>query len=474
MPVNLREWTMQEFTTPNVPFYHYRGDFYAISGLMPTRDRRQLRRLPAWSSATALGTAMGTIRGCAWAVVGSRHVLIGSNASGVAGDIRTSAFAASSVQTYTAATSYTGGKSLRNVVHAHDALYIIGADGEIYTGAYNGAHSAMSLGATGQVLTLADDRIFVAGDDGIIYRQDDAGSGFDTYFDPVQDMDVHYLAPYKGYLLVVARANDGTLHLYRLPTRNAQGLAPLASILGGTGNMNTLGSFFAIAHDKVWLSPGYRTNTDGTLTVPIYAFNGTNVQLVTLIENIDVGSYYSMGFLPWRDELLFVALDNAASSCDQTFKILLNNKFTDLDVISVEASGAFAPLAFSSAEHLVLTANPSSTEKFYYTQASALQDGYWISSKLDMGQPGRPKRLEAITVQLTDAATDFDILIKYRIDDATSWTTAATDTNTMRATSGTIGSDFYTLQIRIDLDDDTSNNEDIRIESVSVLYSIDS
>jgi hypothetical protein len=473
MTVQVREWRQEEFITPEAEFYRYRGDFSSISGLMPTRDRRQLRRLPAWSSETALGSGMGTIRGSAWAVVGSRHVFIGAGSAGLSGDIRNSDFSAQSVQLYTNATSYMGGKSLRNAVHAHDNMYLIAAGGEVYTGAYNGSHSAMSLGATGQVLAIANDRLFVADTDGIIYRQDDAGTGFDTYFNPVQDLDVHYIAAFKGYLLVVARANDGTLHLYRLPLRNAQGLTPIATVTGGTGNMSVLGSFFAIAHDRVWLSPGYRTLTDGTLTVPIYAFNGTNVQLVTLIENISVGSYYSMGFLPWRDELLFVALDDGASSCQQTFKILLNNKFTDLDVVTAEASGSFAPLAFSSAEHLVLTANPSSTEKFYYTEASALQDGTWTSSKLDMNLSGRPKRLESITVLLDGAATDFKPIIKYRTDEATSWTTATTGNGTRRVTATGIDETFYTLQIQIELDDDTGNNEDIRIDTISAIYNVE-
>ena len=77
---------------------------------------------------------------------------------------------------------------------------------------------------------------------------------------------------------------------------------------------------------------------------------------------------------------------------------------------------------------------------------------------------------DGIVVLLDDCSASFSAIIKYRTDNATSWTTAATQTNTKRAVADTIGAEFYTLQVRIDLDDDTGLNKDFRIDSVSVLY----
>ena len=52
-------------------------------------------------------------------------------------------------------------------------------------------------------------------------------------------------------------------------------------------------------------------------------------------------------------------------------------------------------------------------------------------------------------------------------------TDAGTDSNTQRAVAGSLSDLFYTLQLKITLDDDTGNSEDIRIESISIIYSID-
>ena len=89
-----------------------------------------------------------------------------------------------------------------------------------------------------------------------------------------------------------------------------------------------------------------------------------------------------------------------------------------------------------------------------------------------MGRPGRQKRLERITVLLSGAASNFKPTIKYRVDDTTSWTTATTGNNSRRVSVGGLGVDFYTLQVQVLLDDDTGNDEDIRIEAISVLYSV--
>ena len=50
MTVRVEEWTQSHWITPNVHLYANYGDYYELSNLVPTRDGRQLRRLPAWSS----------------------------------------------------------------------------------------------------------------------------------------------------------------------------------------------------------------------------------------------------------------------------------------------------------------------------------------------------------------------------------------------------------------------------------------
>jgi len=122
----------------------------------------------------------------------------------------------------------------------------------------------------------------------------------------------------------------------------------------------------------------------------------------------------------------------------------------------------------------VVTGKAADTEGIYHLPTSgSLQDGYLITSRLDMDCPGRQKRLLRLTVLLDGAAVDFDVIIKYRTDDTAAWTTAVTSDDTTRVTVDiTTAVTFYTLQVRVDLDDDTGNDEDIRIGAVSVLYSV--
>jgi hypothetical protein len=97
-----------------------------------------------------------------------------------------------------------------------------------------------------------------------------------------------------------------------------------------------------------------------------------------------------------------------------------------------------------------------------------------------MAMPARQKRLNHITVHTdVDAAADtgFKILIKYRTDDNChdgdddNWTTSVTANSTPRAVTAEIGVEFYLLQVRVDVDDDSGNNLDRKIEAITIDYS---
>ena len=58
------------------------------------------------------------------------------------------------------------------------------------------------------------------------------------------------------------------------------------------------------------------------------------------------------------------------------------------------------------------------------------------------------------------------------MDDETNWTLATTGNNTRRVSIDNLGVGFYTLQIRVDLDDDTqAQDQDTRILALSAIYS---
>ena len=75
---------------------------------------------------------------------------------------------------------------------------------------------------------------------------------------------------------------------------------------------------------------------------------------------------------------------------------------------------------------------------------------------------------------LDGAASSFQIKLYYRTEDTAAWTQAgSTADNTQRAAAENLAVEFYQLQVKVELDDDTGNNEDIAIEKIAVTYSAD-
>jgi hypothetical protein len=140
------------------------------------------------------------------------------------------------------------------------------------------------------------------------------------------------------------------------------------------------------------------------------------------------------------------------------------------------------PKEWNLGEDLVCTMQDGSGDPAlrYIGSNSALGDGFLITSAYDMGLPARSKRLNHITVHTTinsDADTDVKILVKYRTDDDVhtadddNWTTAVTANNTPRAVTAELGVEFYLLQVRVDVDDDSGNNRDRYIQAITIDYS---
>ena len=101
-----------------------------------------------------------------------------------------------------------------------------------------------------------------------------------------------------------------------------------------------------------------------------------------------------------------------------------------------------------------------------------MADGVYTTSWLDMSHPARSKRLEKIFITLSDKAASFQTVVKYRKNDETSWTTIDTQANTTMFTKSDLGIHYYKIQFQITLDDNTGNNEDIRIDAISAIYTL--
>jgi hypothetical protein len=327
-----------------------------------------------------------------------------------------------------------------------------------------------------RIITPIGDRVFLVDAGGQIHRLNETRTGFDAVFDPVDDIDFIYATGLRQHLALVEHDGAGNTRLYYMYPNNPQLLQHIAYL-------HTAGSFttpaqtydqsclFMVHNDELYFS-SFDYPTPALQVVDLYKFNGSQVQHVAHHENTTASHYSTMaGLLTWHGEIILYEL-STGSSQTQTFKILTGENFTTLTTISADAAG-ITPLAFSQGANLILVADPAGNEGVYYASRARLANGNVVTAWFDAGRPALPKRLERVTVSLDSAASDFKVVIKYRVDDETSWTTETTQNNTRRAAVTDLGVSFYRLQLRIELDDDTSGgNQDIRITSVSALYAI--
>ncbi len=476
MAVTVKEWVQREWTRSRADLYDRQGDFYNLSGLSPDTTRRALRRSPAWS-AHLTHSGLTAVKAMFYDENNDRYVLLGTNAaSHLASTYFSSAWShVASTYELSTATSGPGGLSQRNVAYFGGYLYVIGANGHVYRGgSYTSGLSDFYTSTDAVALTVLGGRVYLAHTYGKISRLNDAGSAFETHYDSIANFYPLFMTAFRGYLLVVGKQYDGTLHLYRLPQSasesNPSFLHEIATVPGASAAYPTHGSLFALHGDKLYFSPGRYTNPDGTKAIDIYTFNGSQVERIAQIPD-SVASPGSAGLIHWRGELLFYA---PAGTGTQNYKMLVGDQFVDAIPGTINVTGLSAIAANLGGELVTVGLDGSSNHGIHHAGGSALQDGHLITARLDMGHPGLQKLLNRIVVLLDAKATDFKVVVKYRIDDTAAWTTATTANDTQRAISSDIATHFYTLQLRIELDDDTgAGDQDIRILSTSVVYTIE-
>lgn len=473
MAVRLEEWTQSHWITPGVNLYANYGDYWELSNLLPRRDGKQLVRVPGWSAQVRTDTnGLTDVRGAFYDADNSRVVLIGADGSSdLSASYLDASWSLSAKTVLNGTPTNLGGASMRNVLWFGGVLYVIGSDGKVYSGsAYTAALSEFDGTTTHRIISAIDERFYVILSSCDVYINAGDLASIYQYDAPYVDMgDPQAFIGYRGYGLLIVKAAAGRMVFIRVPldttTKNFQEITHLEEC----GSIPSYGSLYVLHGDEVYFSPGYYTTLESKIALNVYSFNGSRIERVDTIEHAvnTGGSGYptSAGLLSWRGELLYYALEGTA----QTFKVLKGGRFTEFPTLSATASAQ--PFAAVVGGHLVATADDTN-EGVHYLTTGTLSDGYVVTSKLDMGRPGREKRLERITVLLDDHAASFKPTIYYRVNDATTWTSAVAGSNSRRVSVGSLGVDFYTLQVKVLLDDDTGNNEDIRLEGISVLYSV--
>ena len=472
MPVRVQEHIQYTFLRAGREYHSQAGDINELSSMLPNLDTRQIQRSMGWAAHVNFPSGFTTCKGAFYDWSNEKYVFIGQDGSSqLASAVATSAWSFSGPNTLVASSLQLGGLDGLNVQWWGGDLYCIGSDKKVYRGlSYTAAISALYSTTDAQAIAPAADRMFLATEGGDVLRLNDADDAFESYFAPVGDLDVRFMAPFRGYLLIVTRSLTGNLLIHRLATNATNpSLDTIASVPAATGD-NTLAGLlstrlFALHDDDLWLSAGRDTLLD-TLAFDLYRFNGSQVQLVGA-QPMTTASPLFFGLQTWRHHLLLYDIASAA----QTFKTLVGDRFTATIPALAVTVPAYTTCFVLGGDLVTITQN-GSDEGVRYTSPTALSDGYIVTPRLDMGSPAKQKRLERITVLLDNAHADFDVILKYRTNDNTSWTTATTTSNTRRVTVGDLGVAFYILQVRVDINDDSGSNLDCRINAISVQYSI--
>ena len=456
-----KSWTQREWTTPGTSLYRDKGDYDTLNALMLSKDGRQLQRAAGWTAYAALTDATALYH-ISLDVANNTTVFIGKKADG-----KLYAFTPSASNVLVDGLGTLGSIDTLNVLYWGGHFYVIKSNLKVYRGTgYTSALSEFYGDADAEAIVAHDDRIYLL-TNAAIKRLNEGDDAFETFFTPINTPNFVYATSFRGYLLTISLELNGTLVFYQL-TDNAS-FNTLAQFPGVTGANVGWGTLFTLHNDLLYFSPGYVSQPNLTYTFEIHSFNGSSIQHVATVNNIS-STAAATGLLSWDGRLLFYELGSGDPATYTLYEIQ-GQSITTLTTLTTEASIVTPSIAVVKGGQIAVTADDTTVGYHLFNSTSALEDGYITTARLDFGLPGQQKRLEQITVTLNDAATDFKVVIKYRVDDTAAWTTATTGNNTRLTKIGGIGTGFYTLQLRIDLDDDTGDNEDIRIDAINVIYS---
>lgn len=471
MTVKTKEWVQREWSLPGVSLYRDKGDFDSLSSLILSSNHHKLKRAPGWSAVVSL-TDEPVKGGAFYDEANVRRVFIVTDASDLKTEYASSAWSVSSGGTILAGKTALGGLDGRNCLFWGGKLYIIDSAGDVYAGtSYSAALTKIYDGSNAVCLAAFGDYVYAATSAGDIIRLHQ--TTFEIIFTASSTIAIEYMAAYHGHLVIIARSLDGTIAAHTLNPASPN-LNTVAHILAPPSNLPTNGSCYVNHDGQIYFSPGRFKKPDATYDLDIYSFNGSRIEHVARISGTASG-LVAAGLLSWRKNLIYYALEEGDAASAQIFNLLVGDTFNVFAPLTAGAYSGFDPYAYSLGGELILTACTNvPAYKFHHLGDDSLQDGYVMTSYLDMGHPNKVKRLERITALLDAKKTDFKILLKYRTDDTAGWTTAVTGNDTHRPSVEDIGAEFYRIQLRVDLDDDSSpGDEDIAIESVSCLYVVD-
>lgn len=487
MTIQVREFVIRDFERAQVDLYNKSGDFCDLSALLPSRSTPgRLQRAPGWSSQKTF-VGFYDCEAIFYDVSNHYIVFVGID---IGDDLATyvldvSDWTLKGLTDISGATGLEGlgGRRGRNVLWWEDDLYLIGDDNTLYSSTNYVTAVAQLDGDSFHCLCAYGDRIYAAKTDGSIERLNDAGNALEAHWTATNNgFTWDFLTGYRGYLYGIARNSVGTRLVVQVDS--AEAATPSFQIMAelhDTGIEPSKGCAYCQFGNYLYFMPGIMTsNIPGLGSVPdetayasLYRYRFSTAGSLELVATIECEPDDYFYLLPWRGYLLAAKLREEEGATITFYNVHDEGGVSQAIPFSGNTDDADA-LAHSTHGYLIVLGSVADVQGAYYAgHNTGLQDAYAITSRLDMGHPGKQKRLDRITVHLDGAETDFDVIIKYRTEENASWTTATTEDGSRLVTIGDLGVAFYALQVRVDLDDDSGNDADHRINAISVTYTID-
>ena len=480
-PMRIQHWQQDHFRSPNQYLQKEKGDFYSLDAFIPARDGQRLERMPTWTGHIDFASNFVEPKGAFYdpdnpldnyfVFVGTSEATSPQDTLGVM-TISQSALTASGLSSVGDASTTDwlalSGLHKQNLLWYNTDFWVIPSSDECFKVAgYTGGSRTKVYNGDAVAILPARDTLYLVTDDDDIYRWDPDASAFELYYETWMDLDIQHVIPYRNDLLIFSKPTDGALTIHQLPDRPPADLRQLirvptesAQFVAPSAN-GTFGTPWVIHDDRIYFSPGiYWTDSNDAEVLPIWRFDGNSVELVENVEPPIVPNAW--GLVQWRGRLLLYLVGSSA----QYLYAYHGGRFVQV-LDSAFTCAAWSDV-YSLAGQLWMPYEDAGTQG--WTHLEDFEDSVFISSWLDMGRPGVQKHLLSVAAVVSDAVEDFNVKLEYRTESG-SWTTAANTDDARHIIGEDLGVDFYLLQLRVTLDDDTGDNEDIALESLGATYS---
>jgi hypothetical protein len=468
-------------------------DFWNLDGLYPTPDRQQLRRSPGWSSFTTWSQSFDRPCGAfynAGLLDAPYYYFYGREDSKLRliayeGQGWNTAVSYSALHDLLATDTRLRGHHGRNNLlwYGQDVFYISHGDVDVYKSANFGAGALIFDGNAeddAQMLVLHGDRIYLITETGQVWKSDSTASSFTQIFDPAPFFNIRYAIATSHYLLLFAHMEQAMIQLFHLPLTNVANvtpeLLPIDTIPNVPGNHpiadQTRNHIMPWANngEDIYFSSGHYPEFDKT-RLDIFKYNGSQVSKIAEAHDLadPTSSVYAFGLTFWHGELLMYQV----AAADTWVRMLVGDRFVDFHELSSTVPWSTQTSGYSSVYNLAGTlfiTGDNTTPAAGFIHSKGYSDGHIITSWLDMDRPGHPKRLNRLTANIQGHAAGATVTIYYRVDGATSWTSAVATANAANIEADNLAIDFRRLQLKVAITD--TGSSDVRLDSITARYTL--